>query len=445
MKGALSWALYGLGLCAQLAGCAAAPRHNPGCPLPLPVTERGVIEPHVSAAFAGETPGSGKRDLPYRGLSAFECQCRAARSSGAANLLEAQARAEAARQHQAHAVLPSGRRSGLYQAILGYSADELRNRAAGTALELYFRLVEAEGRADLLTGSLGEVGDLLATPRELHAKGLRPAGDVEAVLRQQSELRSDEVELHVGSERLNAQLQGQLGLAPGPAEEYHLWPTTPLVVEPHVIDVDRSVADGLANRAELNLLRAAAQQLNAHTLPAARLVLGLASPLLAGSPQGPAAALAVVVPHRRRDEVEATHAQLQRLLEDREKQVVREVREAALVAGGRLGQIPHSHQRVELARAKVAELGDQAEKGVAAGTVLTQARLDLLKARGDLLRDVVTWEIARVRLRQAQGLLWLECQMDAAAGSQAECLSEFAVTDPRAARPAGRTPQGRAR
>src|SRR5262249_57256746 len=125
------------------------------------------------------------------------------------------------------------------------------------------------------------------------------------------------------------------------------------------------------------------------------------------------------VPHRKRDEVEATRGQLQRLLEDREKQVAREVREAVLVAEGRSRQVALAQQRVEIARAKVAELREQAEKGIAARAALTQARLDLLKARGDLLAAVVNGEIARVQLRQAQGLLALECRD----GGGPECRS----------------------
>ena len=65
---------------------------------------------------------------------------------------------------------------------------------------------------------------------------------------------------------------------------------------------------------------------------------------------------------------------------------------------------------------RIKELEEKKAKGLDAEGELTTARLNLYKAQGELLRDVVDWKIARAQLRQAQGRLLEECpRMDNAA------------------------------
>jgi hypothetical protein len=429
MKATPSPALGALGIVWLLAGCTALPSCPCTPPPVLPLVQRGSIEPKVISVSARTSEEAEPGQIFYRGLSAGECQCLAARASTTANALED----EASTSDGHHLLDCTSERTELYQTVLHDTADELRNRSAGAALEAYFRLAEAEGRADLLRESLAEVDALVARSQELSAKGLQSRAAVQAFQRQGSQLRSDQIELRLVGERLDGQLKTLLGLSAAPCEEYRFWPTTPLIVVPDVIDVDACVTAGLTNRAELKLLRALIKDLNRRTLPVARLVLGSVNGLLGGPPKGGVAVEVIVKLWLclNGSEVEAVRRQLQTLLEDRERQVVREIVAAAHAAEGRRQQVYLAQDRQKIDQRKVADLQEQADKGGSVQAELSQARLDAVKSRAELLSAVVSWELTQVQLKQAQGLLSLECQDTCA------CR-----TSPLTHPPAGRTPAG---
>ena len=54
---------------------------------------------------------------------------------------------------------------------------------------------------------------------------------------------------------------------------------------------------------------------------------------------------------------------------------------------------------------RIKELEEKKAKGLDPEGELTTARLNLYKAQGELLREVVNWKIARAQLRQEQGRL----------------------------------------
>jgi hypothetical protein len=400
-----------LGGCLLGAGClhtsCPTEHHDPV----LPVVLRGTVSVAVSPVDFPPEP----RPAPapqYFGLSACECQCLAAKSSGLANLLTGEARSQSERQGPpSHGHMPSEKRAELFAAVLNYAADDVRNRSAGTALEAYYRLVEAEGKDDLLRASLKELDGLVGQVEDLVAKGLWPANDKETPPRLRSESRADQVKLRLQIAQLNEALAFLIGLKSG-GDHCHIWPTERLCVRPAKVDEEACVATALTYRADLNLLRALLAGLNARTLPVARQVLGGVSPLLSGAatPRGPGAALLLaVLACLAGDEVDAVRRQVEDLLAERERQVVREVRDAVRQVNAQAELIGFALERDGLARGKARATQERERKGLPVGADLPKARLDANKAAGDLLHEVVDYNLALARLRQTEGLLWLEC------------------------------------
>jgi hypothetical protein len=67
-------------------------------------------------------------------------------------------------------------------------------------------------------------------------------------------------------------------------------------------------------------------------------------------------------------------------------------------------------ERDQLARGRVQAFREKERKGLPVGADLPKARIDADKAAGDLLHEVVEYNLALARLKQTEGLLWLECQ-----------------------------------
>ena len=61
----------------------------------------------------------------------------------------------------------------LRRTILYYAELEARNRTAGAALELYFRIAENETRADLLTLARTDLADAVAKLHKTVAQGIK--------------------------------------------------------------------------------------------------------------------------------------------------------------------------------------------------------------------------------------------------------------------------------
>ena len=142
-----------------------------------------------------------------------------------------------------------------------------RNEAAGNALELFYRLAEAELQRGVLRRSLEETDQALADYRQLQQKGLPLADDDDALHRQRLELLGKQVQLE--TQRIRP---GQLGrLLAVPCEpQSPLSPIADLSLSVAAVDADAAVAQGLALRGDLCMLRVLCQNLNQETLPAFR-------------------------------------------------------------------------------------------------------------------------------------------------------------------------------
>jgi hypothetical protein len=374
----------------------------------LPLTQRGRVDVRV-------VPNSDPTNAPaeplvpvYRALSAEECQCLAVGNAEVANVLQ---EAGQGQRHKANHPLVAclSERRDLYESVTGYAADELRNRRAGDALEAYYRLAEAEGRADVLREALTELQSVIDRARDLQKRGVLGPEVAEAALRKWAESRGDQVELDVRADLLNGQLKGMDNLT-GDCElpDYRIWPTDPLLVTGEDPDPTSCVADGLARRADLNLLRTLAAELNSRTLPVATQALSTVSTLI-GGPAGGCKCLtdlaAHLLPCLKNGEVETAREQVDELLQARERQAAQEIATAARLVAERRVQAQMASLRAQLAGRKVTDLEERLNKGENVRTDLTTARLDAFKDRSDQVHAAADFMVAWVRLKQAMGLL----------------------------------------
>jgi hypothetical protein len=340
-------------------------------------------------------------DATYQGLTEADCPCLAARASTLGNLLDQKAQASSQKkfncQHRAD------KASELPRTVLEHAAEEARNRSAGEALEAFYRLVEAEGRLPLLLLGLKEVNDSLKRAEELQAKGLRPPVEIAVIRKELIDLRSDEVNLRIAILQLNAKLKVLLGLSCG---DYSLWPLADLKVVREVPDIDEAVEYGLHHRPDLALLEALAAGLDAHSLTLASQALGGLNPLL-GEPSS--SCLASLLACLAGGKIQSAKQLVQTLLADRKRQATEEIRQAVGLVAYRVQLVILARQKVENEEGRIKELEEKKAKGLEAEGELSTARLNLYKAQGEQVREVVAWKIARAQLRQAQGRLLEEC------------------------------------
>lgn len=409
MSAARRHRLISLGLL-LLAGCCSSPVPKaPRFGELLPVEPR-PLEP-TFAAEPASSPSSPPATACYRGLTPAEAQCRAVHGSSLGNLLLAQQRTRDPLEGPDWLTGLCASSRSLHRKIVADAANDARNRSAGDALEAYYQLAEAEGRAQLLRLSLAEVDQTLRRIQELIDKGVRPAAEANPIRRQRNELHADAVQLQLSIEQLNVRLKVLLGLGCA-ADEFRLWPLTDLAVVADDTDLCEVVRIGLERRPDLVLLRRLLRDLNFQTLAVVKQMLGGINVLLSGPPMPQptvANAFGSVMVRLVGGGVDKYRRQLRSLLAEREQQAASEIRLAVKQVELHFQLTELARQRVELAGRKVAEEEEKKEKGMGSEADLTRARLDLFKARGELLHTVAGWEIARARLRQAQGLLVVDC------------------------------------
>jgi outer membrane protein TolC len=383
----------------------------------LPVVQREEIEAHLPVAalpsLDDQKPATAPTPVVYRGLTGYQCQCLAAAASSLAKLHNTESE-QADRDGFLHQLCGKKKdRAELQRAMSADLALEDQNRAAGTALELYYRLAEAEARADLLKASQDEVESALQQTRKIVEQNLRPRVELDTLLRQQLSLRSDEAQLQLSIDQANGELRQRLAVQVSPGCE-RIWPLGPFELNPEPVDVDAAVSEGLALRPELVLLRRLLHDLDASTLPAARGVLQSINPLLGADPRtqmsGPARLLSVFSLHSaKQKELAARRRQLEQYLHDREEAVAEEIRQAILTMAAHIRMGTLARERSQTWEKKVKEVRERSLQGLASFAEITATHVDWLKARGDVLHEVMAWNIARAKLKQAQGLLALEC------------------------------------
>lgn len=423
MRRSLIALLAALSVCPVFAGClheldcrsgpSAAATGTP-CDV-LPISERGHLSVEgatVPAAIAPLVP----RKFIYRALTAEQCRCLAVRNAEAAQLLDAERQGIAERA--AHSAWRRTRTqeelAEIQQAILFHAAEEIRNRNAAAALELYYHLAEAEARADLVEQSLEILHDVSEKLQDMKSKGLRLPVDYEVLARQQMEGETQQIQLQQAAEQLNSELIRLLGLY-GCHPDERLWPAGDFPMPSEPIGVETALARGLAQRPELVLLREVEDKLDVRTLPAVNQLAKSFNALLGMIEQPPRLPLAALLLRSLHGgsaagiEVEVRRQQLQQQREDRERAVATEIRQAVRTLAAQQQLVALAHRKVRSWETGVRELEDRHQQGLTSVTEMAMAKLDWLRARGDLVKERMAWHIAYVKLHQAQGALPLEC------------------------------------
>jgi hypothetical protein len=387
-----------IGVVAGCHPCDLAPPVRPAPPV-LPTTPRGKIEPDVAALPTGPSKPPA-RPAQYRRLTAAECRALAIANAPLAAELDSHPAGDDPAHPFAHR---RGESADLSRQVRGFAADEIRNRAAGAALEDYYRIAAAEGQFDLAVSGHGVLTKQLTAAEAAVKQGLKDRGDVSAIRRQILEVESQAAKLDAGLGALNASLAGRLGL--DPADPMPLWPADSLRVAAEEVQVEAAVATARQLRPDLNLLRALVSDSDRGGQLANGVLNGI-NPLLGNPPPShPLFALLMVVRSDPTRVEAATRRQLLGALESRERQAEAEVRAAAAtLRGDRLASAAKAAE-VRNLQTEVGELEKREAAGQQVTLELVTARMNLLKTRGELVQAVADWHISDVRLRQAMGLL----------------------------------------
>ncbi len=397
-----------------LAGCTQIPAiHSPRPMIVPPEVPRGRVEaqiqflpsapPNVATAATDPFPPA-----TYRAMTAAEVRLLAATHAPGARLHDLEA---TGRPNHSTFPTPSTPAGQLRRAILIQTAREMQNRAAGAALEAFYRLAHAEGQSDLLDETIAQLDRAITDTREMLGQQLKPPVDVEVWLRQLHQSQGDRLKVQLTIDELNSQLRRMLGLT-ACRERERLWNPEDYSVSDEAIDPDAAIQLALRERPDLILLRTILASLSPQTLPLIREQLRAAYPLLGEKRSGGLELLLAprgAAPSTRGAEVELRRRQLFDWLTQREAAVVEEVRQAvaAMRYHGRVTAL--AWQRERSYRQALQDAQIRRQQGLASFAELTQKHLDWLKARSDVMQETIAWYIARVRLWQAQGQLASPC------------------------------------
>jgi hypothetical protein len=348
-------------------------------------------------------------------LTPEQVQRLAVENSGVAQALDADA--EGGDGHPCLACTAGRKRARLSRLLKAYAADEARNQSAGLALEAYYRLAESRLQLRLLAQARDVAEGVVAKAEEFRAKGLAVPEEITRLQRQASETAADQHKVELARARFTEQVRQFAG------RELKACRLATVEVF-HVVDkpIDEGEAVGLALklRPELNLLRAALDNLDASTLPLIRKLLGTTNPLLGDRVRRCVPFLDCLpraIPCLAQGQIEKAREELTALLSERERQVVSEVRVALrkVEATAKLAKL--AQDRETLTARRLAEVEERAGRGLATDGELPLARRDGIKGRGDVLREVIEWEVACVELRRAQGLLVREVRGECDCGA----------------------------
>ncbi|HEY7159155.1 MAG TPA: hypothetical protein VH575_34745 [Gemmataceae bacterium] len=422
------------------AGCTLC-RHSTETPCSaataepsLPAVERTALEPDLLESAASvkpaQPPGDPQSTLSYRVLAPQQCQCLAAQHAPLADSLDYQRRKLQEGANNSHLCeRKSDKQRAFQEAILLYSALEIRDQSAGTALEWYYQLAGAEAKADLLNTSLDRARDTLSRIERLKKQGIRLPSPIEEYQRQIVQLQLQQAQNQLTIEQLNSKLRQAMKFDSAHRERFRPDARVPLSTET-VPNVEAAVHLGLAQRPQLLLLRAMIDDLDRDTLGAARSLLQSINPLLAMSSPVNCKPLAMLgkllhIQPGQNAEVERVRAQLTDYLHERERVVAAEIREAAYEVRARRESVVLAREAAGRWQDRIKDLEKQQAQGMPVFAELTSAHMDWYKARGEVVKEFLGWKIAAVKVKQAQGILPAECGYtnEDACGSCAACFA----------------------
>ncbi len=308
--------------------------------------------------------------------------------------------------------LKTNRVSSLRQTVLLYASEEVQNQVAGAALEAYYHLAEAEGKADLLAQGVAELDKAQRETESMVKRGLKPPVDLDVWTRQALTATSNSIEAQMTIDKLNSQLRSLTGLQDC-GENWRIWNPEGYSVSEAPIDIEGAVATGLSSRAEIQLLRLLVREAGVGSHQVIDRLLQSINPLLGSSSklgcEPLRKSLAIIRMVCSRSDAVTRRQQLSHYLAEREAAVSEEIRQAANALKDRTQLVALASARERSWASKVDEVKSRQKQGLASFAEIASADLDWFKARGDVITDVMAWHIAWVKLRQAQGLLPADC------------------------------------
>lgn len=388
--------------------CAAVradgpPAGIPANPLRPPATDAGAGLVALPAPML-ET----EADAPHR-IPPLEIQCRAVERSALGRLLDNERRSV----EEPTAILhrkrdTEARIAALRRGVLALAAEEARNRDAGTALVAYWTLAEAERSLGILAGAIDVAGEAIDDHERLARRGLELPTSPEKLLARRLTLEDARVAAGTARRTLVAAITE---LADLPWNDVGTFPpAADIDAAEDPPDVEALVAEGLSQRPELRMLRLLSRNLDAETLGVARRVLAQASPLLGGSPSKTRQCLARLSERRAaEEELPAVRRELHDWTRDREEAVAAEIRVAAIECSGNRARVGIARRQLALEERMADDLRRRQTVGESDALAIHVADLDVAMARRTLAEREVAWELSRVKLLQARGLLALQC------------------------------------
>ncbi|MBM4072451.1 MAG: TolC family protein [Planctomycetes bacterium] len=390
--------------CAGRSSCSVAPGFEPEL---LPAVGRGDFSAEMQAPSANALPSSDTTAAPsaYRQLLALQCQCLAVDASAKANILDLEG--QAATQKAEAKKFGHGKPS-LMADVLNFLAMEERNKDAASALDFYYRLGEAEASADILRETLLQVGDALNKARELKGKGLEVKVDETALHRQKLDLESQAVKLQLQIEQFSGELRRRLALAPCEVD-WRFWPAQAFHIAIGCVETPQAIAVGLENRPILLLLNLLETELAEGDPATVRRMLGMVNNALGQGGSCPCLKKLLAILCGTAEERALRRQQLALYRTDREREVVEDIRHAVLAIQTQKEALLLALQKAESWHDKVKEAEEKQSKGLGSFADTTDARVNWLKARRAIAEEFINMQRAWVQLRQAQGILPLEC------------------------------------
>jgi hypothetical protein len=371
----------------------------------LAITPRFPIDPDTTA-LPSETSGiPNSRPGKYRQLTAIECRCLAIRSAPFADDLDQHADNVGPKHPITQWCSPRKADSArVSRQVRGHAADELRNSAAGDALEQYYKLAQSEMQHDLLVEGHAELKAQLGQVEKAEQQGFKGSVTADEIRVQLLDLEAQLALLEAGIGQLNASVRARIGLEP--SDPLPIWPDDPLRVRPDDVDPEQAVATGLHYRPDLNVLRVLVADDSIGAAEVRQQVLASVSPLLAAANKiNLLGGLFEVFTHSKAESDAASRRSVASALQAREKQAEAEIRAAVLNLQGQKAAAVATASEVRRQTLRVQELEKRQKAGQQVAGELAKARLDRLKSRGNLLKIAADWNAAEVKLRQTMGLL----------------------------------------
>jgi len=377
------------------------------------VTRRRTISPDLADVASYETVrrtiAGTVASSQFQAVDARQCQCLAAANSALANAIESESRLAMSQRGAACAEVQMAE---IRAELLALRAVEERNNAAADALELFYRLAEAESNRDLVQRSLEETDRVLSYIEQLKGGGVQTKADQHAARRQKADVLARQTEVRLSIAQLNGQLRHFLGF--DSYEPTPIWPEADLKVTVDAVDVDAAIAEGLCRRADLQGFGLLGNTLNQQSLPAVRQGLSLVN-VVPGAPPEQSCGLGQIC--NRRDvfcEVQVRRRQLNELHASREHLAAEEIRQAAAAVEARLQQIALAKEKLDSWLGRIEWLRSKRGTGGVTAFDISEAELRRIESESELIHQVIAWRIAQVKLKKAQGLLAFECGYDAA-------------------------------